>query len=172
MSHVPPSRWLGYPLQALCYAAFIAVVGTFATSPRYRHLEPGRAVVKLSFQHAGQLKQPCRERSAEELAKLAPNMRAASVCPRERANVEVDVAMDGKPLFTLVAPPSGLARDGASTVYRRFEVPAGAHSFVAKLKDSASGDFGYVQERAVDIPAGRVLVIDFDAKEGGWKFRG
>jgi len=172
MSDKPRNRWLSYPLQALCYAAFIAVVGTFATSPAYEHLAPGRAVVKLSFQHAGQRKEPCHERSAEELAKLAPNMRATTVCPRERAPVEVDIAMDGKPLFALVAPPTGISRDGASTVYRRVEVPAGAHSFVAKLKDTASGDFGYVQERAVDVAAGRVLVIDFDARAGGWQFRG
>ena len=85
----PPNRWIGYPLQALCYAAFIAVVGYFATSPPYVHLPAGDALVKLSFQHAGERKEACRERTPEELAKLAPNMRAASVCARERVPVEV-----------------------------------------------------------------------------------
>ena len=164
-------KWWNWPLQAVCYAAFIAVVGYFATSPPYVHLPADQALVKLSFQHAGQRKEACHERNAEELAKLAPNMRAATVCPRERVNVEVEIIMDGKPLFAMVAPPTGLSRDGAATVYRRVAVPAGAHRFVAKLKDAAEGGYGHVAERAIELKPGRVLVIDFDAKEGGWVFR-
>lgn len=165
-------RWWNYPLQALLYLAFIAVVGYFATSPPYVHLPPDKALVKLSFQHAGQRKEACRERSAEELAKLAPNMRAAQVCPRERAAIEVEISMDGKPLFAMTAPPTGLSRDGAATVYRRAAVPAGEHRFVAKLRDTATGDYAFVVDRTVALKPGRVLVIDFDAKEGGWVFRG
>ena len=80
--------------------------------------------------------------------------------------------MDDKLLVALVAPPTGLSRDGASTVYRRIMVPAGEHRFVARLKDTVSGDFAFVGRRAIDLKPGRVLVIDFDAKEGGWVFRG
>jgi hypothetical protein len=170
LRHANP--WVSYPLQAACYAAFIAVVGYFATSPLYVHLPAGEALVKLSFQHAGERKEACHERTPEELAKLAPNMRAASVCPRERAPVEVEVAMDGRPLFAIVAQPTGLAKDGASTVYRRIAVPAGSHRVVAKMKDTVAGDFRFLAERTVDLAPGQVLVIDFDAKEGGWVFRG
>jgi hypothetical protein len=161
-----------YALQAISYAAFVAVVGYFATSPPYEHLPAGQAVVKLSFQHAGQRKEPCHERTPEELAKLAPNMRAASVCPRERANVAVELTMDGNRLFDVVAPPTGLSKDGASTVYRRIAVPAGEHRFVARLADTADGKFSHDVERVVDLKPGRVLVIDFDTKSGGWVFRG
>ena len=162
---------VSYALQALCYAAFIAVVGYFATSPPYEHLRPGEALVKLSFQHAGARKEACRERTAEELAKLAPNMRAVSVCPRERVPLAVEVDMDGKPLFALTAPPSGLARDGAASVYRRAAVGAGAHRFTARMKDGTGAGSDHVAERTVDLATGRVLVIDFEAKEGGWVFR-
>jgi hypothetical protein len=168
----PAVSWLGYALQAVCYGAFMAVVGYFSTSPEYVALPPGEALVKLSLQHAGQRREACRERTAEELAKLAPNMRAAQVCSRERSPVTVAVEMDGKPLFTVVAPPTGWSRDGASTIYRRVAVPAGAHRFVARLSDTADGQHGFVREHAQDLPPGRVLVIDFDAKEGGWVFRG
>jgi len=169
--NTPGRNVVNYALQALCYAAFIAVVGYFATSPPYRHLPPGEALVKLSFQHAGARKEACHERTPEELAKLAPNMRAASVCPRERVPLAVEVDMDGKPLFALTAPPSGIARDGAASVYRRAAVAAGTHRFTARLKDSAGAGFGFVAERTVDLAPGRVLVIDFEAKEGGWEFR-
>ena len=167
-----PNPWLSYPLQAACYAAFVAVVGYFSTSPPYEHLPAGDALVKLSFQHAGQRKAPCRERSPEELAKLAPNMRAAQVCERERVPLEIVVEMDGRPLFALTAPPTGLSHDGAAAVYRRVAVPAGSHRFVAKLKDAPEGTYGFVSERTVALAAGRILVIDFDPKEGGGVFRG
>jgi hypothetical protein len=163
---------VSYVLQAIAYAAFVAFVGYFSSAPPYEHLPANQAVVKLSFQHAGQRKEPCRERTAEELQKLAPNMRATTVCPRERANVAVQVTMDDRPLFDVVAPPTGLSKDGASTVYRRMEVPAGRHRFVARLADTADARVAHTAERAIDLAPGRVLVIDFDAKAGGWVFRG
>lgn len=172
MSTAPPRKWLSYPLQAVCYGAFVAFVGYFSTSPPYEHLGPDKALVKLSFQHAAQRKAPCRERTAEELAKLAPNMRAAQVCERERAPIAVTVEMDGAPLFSVQAPPTGLSRDGAATVYRRQAIPAGEHRFVVKLSDTPDGVYGFVGDRTVDVKAGRILVIDFDPKEGGWIFRG
>lgn len=168
----PSNKALSWTLQALCYGAFVAVVGYFATSPPYEHLPAGQALVKVSFQHAGERKEACRERSPEELAKLAPNMRAASVCPRERVPLEVAIDLDGKPLFATTLPPRGLAKDGAATVYHRVAVPAGTHKVVARMRDTPAPGFGHVAERTVDLAPGRVLVIDFDAKEGGWVFRG
>jgi hypothetical protein len=161
-----------FALQVLCYAAFMAVVGYFSTSPPYVHLHDDQALVKLSLQHAGQRKLACRDRSAEELAKLAPNMRATTDCPRERAPVAVVIEMDGQPLFEAVAPPSGFARDGVSNIYRRRTVPAGEHRFVARLADTADGSLSKIREHTVILQPGRVLVIDFDAHAGGWSFRG
>lgn len=162
---------LSYALQAVSYAAFIAVVGYFSTSPAYAPLPPDHGLVRLSLQHAGQRKEACRQRTPEELAKLAPNMRSPTVCPRERATVVVQVTMDDRPLFEVAAPPTGLSKDGASSVYRRLAVPAGEHRFVAKLADTADGKFEHVAEQTVDLKPGRVLVLDFDAKAGGWVFR-
>lgn len=162
---------LRYLAQAALYAAFVVAVGYFSTSPRYVHLPADQALVKLSFAHAGQRKEPCHERSAEELAKLAPNMRAQTVCPRERLPVTVEVLLDDAPLFSVVAPPIGLAKDGASTVYRRIAIPAGTHRLSARLADGADGAFHYAADATLDIAPGRVVVIDFDAARGGFAFR-
>lgn len=164
------SKVLRYGAQAVLYAAFVAFIGYFSTSPRYTHLPPGDALLKLSFSHAGARKEPCRERTPEELAKLAPNMRAQTVCARERAPVIVEVALDGAPLFRVVAPPSGLAKDGASTVYRRVPVTAGQHRISARLADGPDGAFNYSSDTTVDLAAGRVVVIDFDPTKGGFVF--
>lgn len=156
--------------QVPAYALFAAFIGYFSSAPPYRALAPGAAVVKLSFTHAGERRQECRERTPEELAKLAPNMRAASVCPRERVPVEVEVDVDGARLISTIAPPSGFARDGASTVYHRATLPAGTHHVVARLKDSPGAAFTHVREADVILKPGGLLVLDFDPREG-WVFR-
>jgi hypothetical protein len=172
MSLHPVNRIVSYAGQAVGYAAFCAVLAYFSTSPAYEPLPPGTALVKVSLQHAGQRKEACHERSAEELAKLAPNMRAASVCPRERVPVAISIELDGRPLVDATVAPSGLARDGSSTLYRRVEVPAGDHRVVAKLGDSPAGGFDHVKEATVTLKPGAILLLDFDAKAGGWLFRG
>lgn len=167
----PVNKVVSYAGQALGYAAFIAALGYFSTRPPYRHLPPDTALVKVSLQHAGQRKEVCRERSAEELAKLAPNMRVASVCPRERVPVSVQIELDGKTIVDVSVPPSGLAKDLSSTLYRRVNVPAGEHRVVAKLGDTPAGGFNHVKEATVSLEPGAILLLDFDAKEGGWIFR-
>ncbi len=166
-----PITWRSILLQVPAYAAFAAFVGYFSASPPYRHLDPGTSVVKLSFSHAGERKLECRERTPEELAKLAPNMRAKLDCPRERSDVKVEIEMDGKVLYRIETRPSGLRNDMPSTVYRRLEVPAGRHSFRAKLADTADGRFRHFGEATVDLAPGRALVIDFVAGRGGFIFR-
>lgn len=160
-----------YALQGVLYGAFAAFVGYFANAPTYEHLAPGEALVRLSFSHAAQRTEACRERTPEELAKLAPNMRARQVCPRARSPVTVEIELDGKPLYRIIAQPAGLAADGASTVYRRLTVPAGRHEVRARLSDNAQGEFNYVAERMIELAAGRVLLIDFNATAGGFVFR-
>ena len=61
------SSALRYAAQAALYAAFVAFIGYFSTSPRYTHLPSGVGLLKLSFSHAGARKAPCHERSSEEL---------------------------------------------------------------------------------------------------------
>ena len=164
-------NWRSIALQVPAYAAFAAFVGYFSAAPAYRHLEPGLAVVKLSFSHAGERKHECHTRSPEELARLAPNMRAAQDCPRERSDVRVEVEMDGKTIYRIEARASGLRHDLPSTVYRRLEVPAGRHAFRARLADTASGEFRHQGEATVDLAPGRVLVIDFVSSRAGFEFR-
>ena len=162
--------WTRALLQVPVYALFAAFIGYFSSAPPYRHLAPDRAVVKLSFSHAGQRKVECRSRTPEELAKLAPNMRAALDCPRERSPVRVELDMDGVTVHRGTAAPSGLRGDLPSTVFHRIEVPAGRHTFRARLADTASGEFRHHGEATVELPPGRVLVVDFIASKGGFLF--
>lgn len=165
---VSPIRFMA---QLVLYVPLMVLIGYFSTSPAFEALPEGEALIRLSIRVAGQRLQECRQRSAEELARLAPNMRSATDCPRERSPVTVELEMDGRPLYHVVASPKGFSRDLPSTLYRRLPVAAGAHRFVVRLKDRASGGFNYVQEKSLELRPGASLVIDFDAARGGFIFR-
>ena len=134
----PPVRglraWLG---QLLLYGLFALAIGVFSHWPTYRHLPPDTALIKLSLVHAGKPVGDCRQRTAEELASLPANMRAPTVCPRERSPVTVELDIDGEPAARVEAPPSGLSGDGPSAVYRRLTVPAGERRITVRLRDDA-----------------------------------
>lgn len=156
--------WLG---QFLLYGLFALVIGVFSHWPRYQALPPGQAVLKVSFIHHGKTAEPCRPHTAEELAKLPPNMRTPLKCGRERLPVEIEVDVDGVTVYRQVAPPAGLSRDGASAVYHRLTVPAGEHRIAVRLKDGPGAGFGHTREATVRLRDAQVLVIDFDPEKGG-----
>ncbi|OGS97762.1 MAG: hypothetical protein A3K04_12560 [Gallionellales bacterium RBG_16_56_9] len=163
---------LQYIGQGLFYALFMGVIGYFSTSPAYTHLPPDETLIKLSFSHAGQHKGACRERTPEELAKLPMTQRkVTTVCTRERADVVVELELDGKQLYHVVLRPAGLAHSGNSNIYRRIPVKAGIHTLKARLKDHTGDDFNYVHEETVNLAPGRIMVIDFKAATGGFIFK-
>ena len=154
--------------QILLYGAFAAFIAVFSSYPIYRHLAQGDALLKLSFSHVAQPAQECRRRTPQELAKLAPNMRAPLDCPRERSPVTVELALDGRLLAKRVVKPSGLAKDGASTLYERFVLPAGNHELSVKFNDSVGVQgFNYTRNDRVRLRPGQVLVVDFNPERGG-----
>jgi hypothetical protein len=157
--------------QVLLYAAFVVVIGYFATEPAYTHMDPGAAAITVSFGHAGEKIAPCRRLTPEEIAALPPNMRRPTDCPRERVSLLVELAVDGELLYRDWLPPSGLAGDGTSTAYERFVVAPGRHVVTARLRDSRRElGFDYEHEQVVELVAGQNLVIDFRADTGGFRF--
>jgi hypothetical protein len=154
--------------QAVLYALFGAAIGFFSSHPRYRHLPEDQALLKLSFSHPGQLKAECRKRTPGELAKLPPNMRSPLECSRERSPVTVELAVDGGVIAKRVVPPAGLSKDGPSTVYARFPLPAGEHQLTVKLNDSVrEPGFNFTRDERVRLAPGQIVVVDFNAEKGG-----
>jgi hypothetical protein len=161
-------RALAITGQVLLYGTFAGFLGVFSSHPTYRHLARDEAVLKLSFSHAGQLAHECRRRTPEELAKLAPNMRTPMDCPRERSPIMVELAMDGQVLARREIAPAGLSKDGASTLYERFVVPAGEHRLSVKFSDNIrTPGFNYVSDERVQLHPAQVVVVDFNPARGG-----
>jgi len=159
---------LRYGGQAILYLLFAAFVGYFSTAPAYQHLAPGEALLRLSFRHPGQLTTDCRPRSAEELAKLPPQLRAQMDCPRERSPVHVRVELDGKVLYDETFQPAGLRRDGAASGYHRLPIPAGDHVLRVQFNDDIRvKGFNHEGERQMKVVPGQVVLIDFIPDQGG-----
>src|SRR5690606_17968723 len=95
--------WAG---QALLYGCFAVAIGVFSRWPAYHPLPPDMAQIKVSFIHHGARLADCRPYTAEELAKLAPNMRKATKCERERSPVSIEVDLDGRQVVSHVSAPS------------------------------------------------------------------
>lgn len=159
---------LRYGGQAFLYALFAVFVGYFSSAPAYQHLAPDEGLLRLSFRHPGAFVSDCRTRSAEELAKMPPQLRAQADCPRERSAVRVRVELDGKLLYDESFPPAGLRRDGAASGYHRLKIPVGEHDLRVQFNDDARiQGFNYQAEREVSVAPGQVVLIDFDADQGG-----
>ena len=128
------------------------------------------SLIKLSISHLGD--RECRKRTPEELQKLPPNMRAPMDCPRERSDINLEVDIDGQPAFRTVMHPTGLYKDGVSTVYKRFELKAGSHQVVVRMNDNlVKPGFNFVKEEQVTLKPAQVMVIDFNPDKGGLFFR-
>jgi hypothetical protein len=158
--------------QVLVFMALFAAVAVFSDWPPYRQLAPETAVIKLSFTHGSSRQSECRRRTAEELAKLPPNMRKPMECPRGRGAVYVELDLDGRSLFRASLPPSGISSDGPSRVYQRFVVPIGAHSVAVRMRDTPRTEgFDYEKSGDVVLAASQNFVVDFRAEAGGIVFR-
>jgi hypothetical protein len=156
--------------QVVLYGAFAAVIGYFATDPIYRQIPDDVAVIKVSFSHLGD--RECRKRTPEELAKLPPNMRAPMDCPRERSDIKIEVDIDDKNVVRNTMHPTGLYKDGISTMYRRLEVKAGLHKIAVRMQDNVKEEgWKFVKEETVELKPAQNLVIDFHTDKGGLFFK-
>lgn len=160
-----------YLLQAALYLPLMLLIGYFSSAPVFVHLPDDQALLRLSIAHAGELRQACRERSKEELAKLPPNMRAAQDCPRERSPLLIELEIDGRLQYRTEAAPAGAQRDGLATLYHRQPIAAGTHRIVVRMRDRPQEGFTYAREETMNLAGGDSVLIDFNASRGGLEFR-
>ena len=158
---------LRYILQAINYGVFMGLIWYFATSPSVRIIAEDEAMITIAFAHAGELREPCRKLSAEELAKLAPNMRKPEDCPRERSPVTIEALLDGQLLYRETLQPPGLFDDGGVDVYSSTKIAAGSHLLTLKMNDSVrKKGFNHDFEQQVIIDPAQILLVDFDSRYG------
>lgn len=156
--------------QVALYGAFAAFIGYFATSPTYRQIPDDVGLLKISISHLGD--RACRKRTPEELEKMPRNMRAPMDCPRERSDIKIEVDLDDQPLYRHVMHPTGLFKDGISTMYKRFEIKAGPHKLAVRMNDNlVNPEYKFVKEAQIVLKPAQVLVVDFNPDKGGLFFK-
>jgi ferredoxin/coenzyme F420-reducing hydrogenase delta subunit len=154
------------------YGLLALGIGYCSSSPDLARFPADMALIRLSFAHGAERKEPCRRLSPEELQELPPNMRRPEACSRERRPVLVELELDGDLLYRASLEPTGLARDGPSRVYERFRVPAGRHQLTARLRDGRRAEgFDYERQVEVELRPRQSLAIDFRPETGGFIIR-
>jgi hypothetical protein len=161
------NRPLRFLLQAFNYSLFMGLVWFFSNSPSVSLIGEDEAKITIAFAHAGQLREPCRMLSQEELNKLAPNMRKIDDCPRERSPVIIEAELDGKSVYNASLSPPGLFGDGGVDVFYSAKIPAGEHQLNLKMNDSVRVEgFNHQFARLVTVEPAQILLITFDSKSG------
>lgn len=156
-------------LGTIVTTVMIAATAFFSSWPTYRALPEGVGVVTLSFSHGGA--RNCRNRTESELAKLPPSLRKTEICERKRQPVYLEMDIDSESVYRASLPPSGIARDGPSRVYERFELPAGDYEIAVRLRDTSQTEgFDDVAVHRLSLSAGQSFVIDFRRTAGGFIF--
>jgi ferredoxin/coenzyme F420-reducing hydrogenase delta subunit len=173
--HGPPpgrtNRWK-IPVTAFAYIAFAVIVGYLSVWPRFQLIDEGKAMISLSFSHAGQRIRECRKLTQEELNKLPPNMRKPDDCPRERLPIRVVFSANGETLYEAIRQPTGLWKDGSSNVYKRLTVAGGSQRlFIGMNETGESPDFDFTLEQEVDLAPGKHLVVEFDDIQQSFVFK-
>jgi ferredoxin/coenzyme F420-reducing hydrogenase delta subunit len=159
----PGGRIFKNAASVLAWGLFAVSAGLFSAWPQFGLLQNGDAMLSLSFSHAGQRLQECRVLSQDELNKLPPNMRKPSDCPRERNPLQVTLSADGEVLYKQTLQPSGIWKDGESTVYKRLALPAGKHKLFIGMSDSGRNTgFDYSGEATINFKKGQHVVVEFE----------
>jgi len=149
-----------------------SAVAALASWPVYRQVPEGSAIILLTFVHGADRKAECRNLSSKEIAKVAPNMRRVQECPRGRRPIYVELDLSGRDLFRATLPPSGIAGDGHSRVYRRFVVPAGQYEVAIRMRDTPRTEgFDHQRKEMVTLTPGQMFVVDFRSQSGEFVFR-
>jgi len=153
------------------FTAFTATVVALAGWPGYRHLDPDRALVKISLRHTGVRVGECRELSAAELERLPQNMRTPLQCPRERSPIELEVDINGRSVVDVTLQAQGLHADGRAVFYRRLLVPAGTVAVAVRMKDDVrQSSFAHRGTHQTRLEPGQALIVDFDSATGSFVF--
>ncbi|MBE9537779.1 MAG: hypothetical protein IMF06_01790 [Proteobacteria bacterium] len=160
------NKLVRYSAQAVFYALFFVPLAYVSHQPNYRYMEDDIAVLKVAVRHAGEIIGECKSIVGESHGMRPSSMvQAVEVCPRERSPLELELILDGETLYRAQVAPSGLHNDGISSMYQRFELPAGPHHLQIRMNDDIKVDgFNWQFEQDINLQPAQVMVASF--KEG------
>ncbi|HEY5657990.1 MAG TPA: hydrogenase iron-sulfur subunit, partial [Myxococcota bacterium] len=121
----------------------------------------------VTFKHPGQVGENCRTLTPEELQRTPVHMRRAEHCDRKRAEVRLQVSVDGQRVVHASFPPKGIWHDGNSIAVERIPVVPGEHAVRVAIGDSLEADeWSHVTQETLQFAAGARRVLVFDRVSG------
>jgi len=122
------------------------------------------AVLRLGWRLAGQVRERCRDLTAEELAARPVHMRRARECVSEVLTYDLTAAVDGRLLTRKRVKSPGLRADRPLSVEEELEIAPGEHTVTIAFtpEDPGSGGKPLTFEGRVLFAPARVVLVTYE----------
>lgn len=147
----------------------IVAVGSVIPYPGPPKIDP---MLVVSINHHGQLEERCEPIPEEERAAQPAHMQQEEVCERRRAEVIVEIDIDGEIVDRQSHPARGISRDGPAVSLDEIEVDAGRRHVTVRIADGADQEWSFEQSWEFGFEEGTRQVLLFDTREGFRHFGG
>jgi ferredoxin len=175
--HASPAEWsrvLGgpaagrtvlRPLAALALSAgLLAMLGLGSGWPQGADADQAR--LRLGWRLTGQVRERCRDLTAEELAARPVHMRQPRECVGEVPTYVLTASVDGRVVRHARVKSPGLRADRPLSVEEELDVAPGEHlvSVTFAPEDPAGGSKTLSLHERVQFAAGRVVLVTYDGQ--------
>lgn len=186
--------WWQWPGRIVVGGALLGLVGLLSNLPAGTPAHDG--LLRLAWRSAGESVRLCRQRSAEELSRLAPHMRQPQECHQRTLPYRLRVRVDGAE--RIAHPVRAVGARGDRPLYVQQELPLapGQHaleiSFTvapelargpegiavaddaqrAALEAALQSARGFHEATTVQVRAGRIVLVELDEQGGAFRVTG
>jgi ferredoxin len=143
-------------------AVVLALLALGSRAPQGTDAE--HAVLRLGWRLAGQVRETCRDLTAEELARRPVHMRAPRECSAEALAYTLEAVVDGRVVAAKSVRAPGLRADRPLTVEDELRVAPGEHDVAVTFapEHAAEGGRALRLARRVRFERGRVVLVTIE----------
>jgi len=167
-SRVTVYQWGG---QLLFYLCLFTLVGYFSDSPVYQYNDAESAELELAVRFSGTRLGVCETLTAADVAELAPNMKVALVCPREKSPLSLRLYVNEDLLLAERLLPSGIHGDGVIASYKRLVLEPGTWDLRIEVdSNNQESVLEHEFEQTIETHAADSWLLSFG--DDGFKLKG
>ena len=158
----PRPRWLAAGALSVLLLALVALASGWPQGADADH-----AVLRLGWRLAGQVRERCRDLTAEELAARPVHMRRPRECVSEVLTYDLTAAVDGRVVRRKRVKSPGLRADRPLSVEEDIEIVPGEHTVTVTFAPAEPGSGGKTlafEKRIRFVPARVVLITHDDGR--------
>jgi len=152
----------GWAVAAALSACLLALVGAASRWPQ--GADADHAVLRLGWRLAGQVRERCRDLTAEEQAARPVHMRRARECVSEVLAYDLIASVDGREVARHRVKSAGLRGDRPLSVEEDLKVAPGEHAVAVTFTPAESGDAGrpLTFDGRVRFSPARIVLITYE----------